>query len=239
MRKFIYITFFYSSFFLSQISVNIQVIKKSSNTDKTKFLEIKIKNNSNVNYALPLDTLDFKPFYEGESCVNFSSPESYNDLMLKTYFENEYDGESLMAIPKFKLLGKIDENNKNVIKEVKNRDSLLKLQDKELEVWVKKYKIKQGNNWALKNQFLYSNIILLNPNEEIKYYKNIDTSKLNLDKIGGNYDYYNLDPNTHYKFSLKYCINPKIYDFLTKKQKNKLKEYSFFSGNLESNILQW
>lgn len=239
MRKLIYIIFFYSSFFLSQISIDIKFINRDNEFGKSKLLEIRIKNNSDMSYALPLDTTDFKPFYEDELCVDFSSSESYQDLMLNTYIENENNNESLMALPKFRLMGNIDITDKKVVAEMNRRDSLVKIQNKDLEIWCKKNKIKQNKDWIIKNKFLYSNFIYLKPKQEVIYYKHLNLEKLNTDKISGNYNYYNLDFNNQYKFSLKYCIDDKIYNYLTEAQKIKLKKYNFFKGTLESNIIAY
>ncbi len=235
MRKLIYIIFFYSSLCISQISITLKIIGKNSGPNNGRRLEIRIKNETEVSYALPIDTVDFKPFYQDESCTDFSEPDN---LMLANNFENER-GETSMAIPGFTLLGTIDENDKKVIKEMQRRKSRVELQQRETKLWKKKNKIGKSVIWAAKNKFLYSNILILKPKQEIIYYKIFSPEKFNLDSITGNYNYYNFNLNEYYLFSLNYCVDYKIYQYLTQKQKDKLSGYQLFSGYLRSNVLRW
>ncbi|MDR6922272.1 hypothetical protein [Chryseobacterium sp. 2987] len=239
MRKLIYLILFYSSFAFSQISLTLKFLDRSSKVDEKQLIEIIIKNNSQINYILPIDTTDFKPFYNGESCVDFVDQESYKDLMLKANFENQSDNEILMAIPQFKLMGKIDENDNRVIMELKRRDSLKDLQNKEVDHWKRVNRILQSNDWAIKNKFLISNLIFLKPGQEFVYQKYFTPKKINSNQISGTYDYYNLLPNESYSFSLMYCIDERVYGYLTEKQKRKFKKFKFFTGSFESNTLKW
>lgn len=130
MRKLVYIIFFYSSLCISQISITLKIIDENSGPNNGRRLEIRIKNETEVNYALPIDTVDFKPFYHDESCTDFLEPDN---LMLASNFDSER-GETSMAIPGFTLSGTIDKNDKNVIKEMQRRKSRVELQQRETKL---------------------------------------------------------------------------------------------------------
>jgi len=129
--------------------------------------------------------------------------------MLASNFDSER-GETSMAIPGFTLSGTIDKNDKNVIKEMQRRKSRVELQQRETKLWKKKNKIDKSIVWAAKNKFLYSNILILKPKQEIIYYKIFSPQKFNLDLITGNYNYYNINSNEYYLFSLNYCVDTKF-----------------------------
>ncbi|GAA5084172.1 hypothetical protein GCM10023210_03680 [Chryseobacterium ginsengisoli] len=109
MKKFIYVIFFYSSLILSQVKVDVRLIKTTNEFDRGKLLEIKILNNSNFDYILPIDTTDFKTFYSAEQCINFSDTDEHRDLMLKVNLKNINDSISEMSFPHYKMTGQIDE----------------------------------------------------------------------------------------------------------------------------------
>lgn len=237
MRKIIYIIFLFSSFVFSQIKVEIKFAKPNDEINRGKFLEIKIINNSD--YILPIDTTDFKTFYTDEGCIDFSDLNNYSDLMLKVDFNNMSDGSSIMSLPHYKITGQIDEKDKLYIGEINRRDSLIKLQNNKMVLWKKQNKIQQSDDWIYKNKNLISSMLFIKGKRQIKFYKYFNPKKFNVDLISGNYDYYDLTIDNEYKFSLKYCIDSKIYEFLTKEQTNKLSGYTLFSGSLESNNLKW
>jgi len=62
MRKLVYIIFFYSSLCISQISITLKIIDENSGPNNGRRLEIRIKNETEVNYALPIDTVDLNHF---------------------------------------------------------------------------------------------------------------------------------------------------------------------------------
>jgi hypothetical protein len=113
MKKLIYIIFLYSSFFISQIKVNIKFIDSNNDLVKGKFLEIKIINNSDFDYILPIDTTDFSTFYSTEKCVDFSDLENYKNLTFKADVKNFNNDVSEMSIPHYKLTGQIDKKRKS------------------------------------------------------------------------------------------------------------------------------
>ncbi len=179
------------------------------------------------------------PYYDGEACVTFDDADSYKDLMLKSVFENFKDNKYLMPIPKFKLMGQIDEKDEKVTIELKKRDSLENSQKIEIKKWAKVNKINFNDNWAIKNKFLFTNFILIKSKQEFAYQKYFSPNNFNLNTISGTYDYYNLSPKDQYKFFIKYCIDEKVYKYLSKNQKKKLNGYKPFVGNLERNVLIW
>lgn len=238
MKKIIYILFLYSSFIFSQIKLEIKFIN-SKQTVKGRLVELCITNNSDINYILPVDTTDFKTFYVDEGCVNFSDLNDYSDLMLKVNFNTTGQNLPLMSFPHYTITGQLDEKDQSYIKEFHRRDSLRQLQNKEMKLWKEQNEIQQTDIWAYKNKMLMSNLLFIKAKKQIKFYKYFNPKKFNVDFISGNYDYFNLQIDNEYEFSLKYCIDYEIYQFLTKKQTNEIESYALFSGNLESNVLKW
>lgn len=234
----IYLIFFYSSFFISQVKVDIKFVNTENELVKGKLLEINITNNSDFDYVLPIDTADFDTFYFTEKCIDFSDLDSNENLMFKIDLKNVNDSISEMSFPHYKLIGQIDRKSKYFIKEMNRRDSLIKSQNKRIILWKKQNKIQQNNNWVIKNKYLISNLIFIKAKKQIKFYKYFNTKRINLNSISGDYDYFNLAQDNKYKFSLKYCIDNIVYQYITEKQKNTIKGYKLFTGILESNKIE-
>ncbi|WP_312900602.1 hypothetical protein [Chryseobacterium taichungense] len=238
MKKIIYIIFLYSSFFISQVKVDIKFIDSKNNLVKGNFLEIRIINNSDLDYILPIDTTDFSTFYSGEKCVDFSDLDNDKNLTFKVDLKNVNNSISEMSIPHYKLTGQIDNKSKLFIKEMSRRDSLIKLENKRMILWKKQNKIQQSDIWIAKNKYLISSLVFVKAKQEVKFYKYFNPKKFNLNSISGDYDYFNLILDNVYQFSLKYCIDNIAYKYLTDKQKAKFKNFKFFSGSLESNKIE-
>lgn len=238
MKKAIYLIFFYSSFFISQVKVNIKFIDSKNDLVKGKFLEIKIINNSDSDYILPIDTTDFSTFYFSEKCIDFSDFENYKNLTFKADLKNVNNNVSEMSIPHYKLTGQIDNKSKSFTNEMSRRDSLIKLENKRIILWKKQNKTQQPDIWIAKNKYLISSLVFVKAKQEVKFYKYFNPKKFNLNSISGDYDYFNLIKNNIYEFSLKYCIDYIVYEYLTTQQKAKIKNYKLFTGSLESNKIE-
>jgi hypothetical protein len=101
------------------------------------------------------------------------------------------------------------------------------------------YKGKKKNeidslNDAQVNFYLINHLLTLKPKEEISISLPFNLINISV-KDNGIYDSYVLDQNKIYSAYLSICVDKNIYKYLTKKQKNRFKNITFFSGTLESN----
>lgn len=210
------------SLFKSQLSINY-TIEKIPNS-RRHILNINIENNSNINYAIPIDTTGFRVYYPDEPSSNF-------------YYEFADKGLGVMLLFK--------EKNKYIIGESRSHDfrqSDLNMREdikkqkitgeEKLKIWQEKYKIK-NKLLAKKNMYLFNNIIFLQPGERLSFQKTFDF--LDFNNTDYYYNLYFLQPEIQYILRLKYSINKKIYLNLTTEQKVKLKGYKLFCGDLLSN----
>jgi|GEM_PF-3413390 len=235
---------FIAVLFNSQIKLEIKLIK--NNGDKlTKQIEIKITNKTNDKYVIPIDTTDFKPFFEDGNCLKYDlfSFKETNDLLFALAFinpENNLFNNKIYNDPDPSLL--LHSSMKVKTEFEKKKDSANKTYDRSINRWMKDFRLNPNRNWAEMNHKLFSSVLFLEPNQEIVFKKNIDPLKLSSSKMyeTGNYFYsYHLEKNVKYNFQLFYCIDKKMYEYLAREQKDKLSGYQLFSGNLRSNVLRW
>lgn len=235
--------FFIYTIINSQIQLEIKSIKKDTPTQN--YIEVKLINTSEFYYALPIDLSDIKPDFFGKKC-DFNENEitflEKNDVLLRVLFINENTKkieEDIYNFPNPQDLAhsKIIENQY-----LKKKDSVISINNFRIKKWKDSNNLKEGDGFVKLNYLVYSNIILLKPKQEITYKVNIDYSKLyssRMHETDSYYYYYDLKKNTPYSFMLNYCIDNKMYKYLTQTQKKMLKGYKLFSGNLNSNILRW
>jgi len=235
--------FFIYALINSQIKLEIKSLKKDAPTQN--YIEIKLINNSELYYALPIDLSDVKPDFFGKNCdfsVNEITFLEKNDMLLRLLFINENtkkNEEDIYNFPNPQDLAhsKIIENQY-----LKKKDSVVSINNFRIKKWKDSNNLRQSDDFVKLNYLIYSNIILLKPKQEITYKLNIDYSKLYSSRIhetDSYYYYYNLKKDVPYSFMLNYCIDNRVYRYLTQKQKETLKKYKLFSGNLNSNILKW
>ena len=84
---------------------------------------------------------------------------------------------------------------------------------------------------------MYNQLKVLKSKKSITYLKNFNINDINigLDIDSSSYYYYHLDKNVDYPMFLEICIDEKIYDYLTPKQREEFKGYKLFSGKIQSN----
>jgi hypothetical protein len=231
------------SFFSGQIKIEI---KPETRIMSSKILvELKIVNETNYKYVFPVNVTDLKPYFQTENCTNYAdaSFKETNDLFLRLVFLNPMDGSYVDKIfnnPDPSTLLHSSENNKKKFE--KKKDSAIKSHKNIINQWIKKNNIKKNKDWAEINRTIFESLIYLKPQQTITYKIYIDPSKLyssQMYETGNNFYSYYLENNIDYNFLLKYCVDSNIYQYLTEKQKNKIKGYKLFSGSLESNILKW
>ena len=102
--------------------------------------------------------------------------------------------------------------------------------------WKRKYHIKGDYKNIDINWYLYNQLKVLKSKKSITYLKNFNINDINIGlDTYSSYYYYHLDKNVDYPMFLEICIDKKIYDHLTQKQKEEFKGYMFFSGKIQSN----
>jgi len=208
----------------SQISINY-TIKKIPGTRK-HILDINIRNNTSDKYFLPLDTTGFRVYYPDEPLSNF-------------YYEFADRGLGLMLMFKENEKYIVGESRSHTFRESdiddKMSEDIRKKQltfKNDIKAWQKKYKIKDKLS-AEKNMYLFNNLKVLQPGEELSFQKTFDF--LTFNDNNGYYNLYFLYPEKKYKLALKYVIEKEIYSNLTMTQKDVYKNYKFFSGDVISN----
>lgn len=231
------------NFFNSQIRIEI----KSQNqieSSRTQ-VELKIVNETNFRYVIPINTTDFKPYFQEENCMDYEevSFKETNDSFLRLIFLNSSNGsyvDKIFSNPDPSTLLHSNEKTKKQFE--KKKMDAMKSQNNTISQWIKKNNIKQNKEWAEINRAIFSHLIYLEPMQTITYKMYVNPLKLyslQMNETSTDFYSYYLENNTNYSFFLKYCIDSKVYNYLTEDQKNKLKTYRLFSGSLESNILKW
>ncbi|MCE3074672.1 hypothetical protein [Chryseobacterium gwangjuense] len=218
------IIFFFLSYSIckSQVKITLSYSKSDKNAN------ISIYNGSNEDIIIPLDMKSFKPYHENQcSIADYEFP--YPILGITLLVENNNE----------KLLGNIqnieisDNDSFNNIKEEKRKINSKYLNS--IKKWSNKNKIMDSNSAKI-NYYLYKNLVIIKSKQQITF-----SSIINFDNITNQkyiYYYYPIDWSKKNKLSLSICIDSNIYDFLTEKQKQKLKKYKFFTGKLESNKIE-
>ena len=226
--------FFIYTIINSQIQLEIKSIKKDTPTQN--YIEVKLINTSEFYYALPIDLSDMKPDFFGKNC-DFNENEitflEKNDMLLRVLFINENTKkieEDIYNFPNPQDLthSKIIENQY-----LKKKDSVISINNFRIKKWKDSNNLRESDGFVKLNYLVYSNIILLKPKQEISYKVNIDYSKLyssRMHETDSYYYYYDLKKNTPYSFMLNYCIDNKMYKYLTQTQKKYLKDINFFRG---------
>lgn len=227
----------------SQIRIEIKP-NNQIESSKTQ-IELKIVNEINSRYVIPINKTDFKPYFQAEDCMNYEevSFKETNDSFLRLVFLNSSDGsyvDKIFSNPDPSTLLHSNEKTKKQFE--KKQKAAIKFKNDIINQWIKENNIKQNKEWAEINRAIFSHLIYLEPMQTIKFKMYVDPLKLyslQMDKKNSDYYSYYLENDTNYSFFLKYCIDANVYNYLTEEQKNKLRSYKLFSGRLESNSLKW
>ncbi|MDQ1857414.1 hypothetical protein [Chryseobacterium sp. WLY505] len=238
-KKLLFILMFTFHILNSQIKVHVNIIENTAyeiNNEKRFKLLIKISNDSNHKYILPLDITGFKNYMSEEPCSDFNLIDSYPDLGFLPLFRNEntYIEGSGINYPHLA-------NNKMALKKYQSEIAKYKRsKSAKLHKWIKNNKLnKVSKEWAEINQYLLANLILLNPKQEYSFEIYFNPLKYNYSELYKSSYSYPIETNKIYQFWLRICINNSIYQYLTKNQKDRFKNYIFFSGKIDSNYLDF
>ncbi len=222
-----FIILFLYGIFSSQIDLKVKFL-----SEKKSVIEITISNNTNDYYIVPFDQKGFKAYHSDEVCSNLSSldyPYSFFSptLMLKDSIDNSIEESSIRSYHVDVLNNKNSQKLKKI--EQENKNKILK--------WKEKNNF-SSNKDAIRNLYIYENLIMLKPREILNI--KIDLDVYNIRR--GNtyfYDYYILKNNRKYDLSINLCVDGDIYKYLTEKQRKRFERYKLFSGQIESNVLPY
>lgn len=213
-----------------QIDITIS-IPQTKQHGKEK-MTIVIKNKTDKYYLLPFDKNGFKGYNNDELCNDLNDLNYPHFYFAPTLiFTQKNNKEPLESAIRSYHVQDMDIYLTNQIKEskIKYNQRLLK--------WKKKNHLKNHSD-AIRNLYISNNLIKLSPKETLSYYIDFDIADIKRAESLF-YDYYILNDKETYELSINLCIKNNIYDYLTTKQKLKLKKYNFFSGQITSNIISY
>ena len=225
---FIVIFFIYNTLF-SQISMKVSVFSKK---EDDYMLKIEVINDSDYDYIIPIDTANYRYYFPEETCTNFYRLENYPDLGIIFKIKNKKN-EYMDSL----LSGFIHLTEEELLAISKKRKEKERIHREKIKNWKRKYHIKGDYKNIDINWYLYNQLKVLKSKKSITYLKNFNINNINigLDINSSSYYYYHLDKNVDYPMFLEICIDEKIYDHLTQKQKEEFKGYMFFNGKIQSN----
>lgn len=209
----------------SQLNISWKLDSKKENAD------IIIYNNSNENIAVALDTLSLQGYFNDNNIIskeNWNKNYPFLALTLNIYDENKNKLITNTSNPYYDL---------SEFQKMKGkRDSLENEYNSMIKKWKIKNKIKK-DHVAQINYYLLKNLLLIKPKDSIKFsvifnLRNITNTENNL------LDSYILEADNKYNSLLTLNVDKSIENYLTKEQKQKLKNYIFFTGRIESNKIQ-
>ena len=233
----IFIFLFFSKIFFSQdIKMELRIVDENKvliteDVIETEYVfEINLSNNSDYDYIIPIDTANYRYYFPEETCANFYRLENYPDLGIIFKIKNKKN-EYMDSL----LSGFIHLTEEELLAISEKRKEKERVHREKIKNWKRKYHIK--GDYKNINWYLYNQLKVLKSKKSITYLKNFNINNINigLDINSSSYYYYHLDKNVDYPMFLEICIDEKIYDHLTQKQKEEFKNYKFFSGKIQSN----
>lgn len=198
-----------------------------------KLLKVTLFNKNSENpYLIPIDTVGFKTYFSDNQCTEFDLIRNYPDLGLTPMIMNDDNSfvdsmlrDKGMLIKRYNIFSKSEKKYKKEQKRIlKSWKKMNQLNDKDIE-------------WIKINHYLYTHLITLQPQQKISYKTSINFHKINEQSDIYFYYFYPLKINTEYQMFLKICIDESIYQYLTKEQQQRFKDYTFFTGELLSSIM--
>jgi len=211
------------------VSLSIEKLEKIENGVG---LEITISNNSSETYVIPIDTVGFKTYFRDNPCTEFDLIRNYPDLgFVPMIMNNDNSFVDAMSADKGTLIKQHDIFSKSDKKYKKEQKRILKS-------WKKKNQLNDKDiEWIKINHYLYTHLVTLQPQQKISYKTSINFHKINEQSDIYLYYFYPLETNTEYQMFLKLCTDESIYQYLTKEQQQRFKDYTFFTGELLSNAI--
>lgn len=241
-----FIALFCSTFMKAQISLNVkevdykkfefyipqhQIVSNQEIKNKGHILEITLYNNSDKEVVLPIDTLSYaipytdkiNQYYDNPENI-ISNPDVLNALGIYPiiYQNNQFKEQELADDPFYEE------------QSLEEKSQILKLRLEKINDWKKSKKIDDQLS-ANYNWYLLKNMITIKPHQEIKYKIHFNPFSKMLHSLGYQEFYYRLKPNATYEATFKIILNKKLYQFLTKEDKEKYP--NLFTGVISSNTM--
>ncbi|UEQ76949.1 hypothetical protein [Chryseobacterium arthrosphaerae] len=229
MKKILlFIAFFICTTSLAQININIHFLDEK----KPLRMMITITNQTNKYYALPFDKKGFKGYNIEELCSNLNTLDYPHRFFAAALIfkdaQNKDTIESLIGNYHTNRLS--DKNAKRIKREgLKEKERILKWKDENNLT---------SDTDAARNLYINENLLLLGPKEKLNIEMEMDIYNIRRGDIYF-YNYYVLTNGKTYNLSVKLCAEKDLYNYLTERQKRKLKKYIFFSGKIESNTIPY
>lgn len=220
---FLIIIFFSGNFLFSQVKLDFKLDFNS------KIAQITIVNNTPESYAIPLEKKYLRPYEP--FCNNYEEYEdSFPGLGLMLMIEQQSNNELLTYyVEDYVDPSKFD----SITKEYQKKKIV---DDHIIDKWKMTNKIAKVKNAKI-NYNIMNSFIFLKPYESIHYKVMVNINNITDQKF--KFYSYSYDPLQSYRYYLAYCSPAKAYEYLTKKQKKKIREkgYKLFYDPLKSNIL--
>jgi len=217
-------------FFLLLYNLSNSQIKISWSYSKVDGIaEINVYNNSTNDIVLPLDLRSLKPYQENQcSMHDYEFPYPILALTLLVNDGNENIPGNINNI-------ETPDSDIEFKKIVEEREGNNRKYISMIEKWSKKNKLKDLS-FAKSNYYLVNNLIILKSKKSFKFKATVNFDNITDEKYI--YYYYPVDWTRKNEISLSLCIDANVYKYLTEKQKQKLKKYQFFTGNIQSNSIK-
>src|SRR5690606_1554880 len=168
-------------------------------------LDFTLKNTTSENIVIPIDTTKFRNYWASECDFSEWDLQKYPYLAMSVKFRDIKTGRDEFV------------NGGNISLDLSNP----------LELKADKRR---------PNQYVYNHLIFLKPQEIIRFRKKMDITYYEYEEFFPSFEYAFLQDNTDYEFSFVYCSEcAGTYNLLTNEEKEKIKNYKFFNGVLESN----
>lgn len=192
---------------------------------------ISIKNTSQEKYIFPLETTNLGTYWDGDIICKYFKEyhKPSHGLSFKLRIKDVTTNKFIEPISSFPDLAV--EAIENHLKS--NKDCYNYSYETQIQNWQNLYKIEDKKKAEI-NYYIFNNLILLQPNEQIKFRVLTDMSNIS-NELYFQYEY-KLDESRIYNYELYTEINECIYDKLTSEQKAQFKDYKFYFGNLKSNV---
>lgn len=218
---------------LQSCMVFSQLTLKWELKNNNKQAVISIKNSSDTNIAVPLDIRSLQG-YINDNYHELLSEENtkYPFLALRVTIFDSALNERLNvedSVPYLNIL--TFEENRQKIDAVRKNDQL------KFEAWKKKNHIINDLEARI-NHYLFKNIILLKPKENLKFVVAFNIRNITNQEDAIHYSY-SLRQNKEYTVFLSLNVEDELYKYLTTAQKKKLKKYNLFTGKIESNAISF
>lgn len=216
----------FSQVLYAQINMELKIIDENKTSYGNGYtIQIVLINESKNTYIIPIDTTGYKIYMEGSRCDSFYRYEDFPDLGMSPMIKSDNGFMEVFAgMPSFDM--------KDIDSIAISRKEREKLHREKIRIWKKNHKIKGEYKNADINWYLYNQLKILESGKKITFIKRF-SSVWWVSSVS--FYYYWLQENIDYPMYLEICIDEKIYDYLTPKQREEYKGYKFFSGKIQSN----